>query len=282
MLRRHALSTLILGGASALTGTAPRPAAAQACTVTLAAPDIVAPGKFTIAINPTLPPVQYIDSAGALQGMNVELHREIAKRLCLTPEFVRLDFPAMIPGLSAGRFDVVTSMFWTEERARIMYLVPYLLSAIAIVVPLGTRFRVESTEDLAGRSVAVEADSYQERWIRQFGRDNDAKGLRPTTVRAFPTGSDVIGALRAGQADIGAVTDYSGVELSRRGLVRLDMNGVAPSANVQAYRSRRLAEAAAAAMTAIRADGIYDEIIERLGLTPLPDRVFSIRGTGPT
>ena len=102
----------------ALLGALASPVAnAQTCAPSIPKGDLVAEGKISLATNPTLRPLQYIDAKGALQGMNIELGNEIAKRLCLQVEYVRMDFPAMYAALKAGRFDGVnTGNFWTEER----------------------------------------------------------------------------------------------------------------------------------------------------------------------
>ena len=84
----------------------------QTCAPKLSAANLVAAGKLQLAINPTLPPQQFVDEKGELQGLNVELGRALGKRLCLTTEFVRMDFPAMVPALRAARFDGIdTGMF---------------------------------------------------------------------------------------------------------------------------------------------------------------------------
>jgi len=47
------------------------PALAQTCTPVIPAADLVTPGKLLLAINPTLPPLQIVDSKGELQGLTV-------------------------------------------------------------------------------------------------------------------------------------------------------------------------------------------------------------------
>ena len=99
-------------------------------------PAVVRPGKLVVATNATLPPVQYIDEKGNLQGMRIELGNEIAKRLGLEINWVNIQFDAQIPGLQGGRWDlIVTGLFFTPERAKLMYLIPYELQAISISVP---------------------------------------------------------------------------------------------------------------------------------------------------
>ena len=237
---------------------APGLAVAQSCTpVAAVKPEaLVTPGKLQLSINPTLPPQQFVDSKGELQGLNVELGRAIAAKLCLEMSFVRMDFPPMIPALQAGRFDGIhTGMFWTEERAKLFALVPYSLQAISIAVPANGSLQISAPDDLVKR------------------------GKPAVTIRGFTTATEAMTALRAGQGDAAALLDYMAVDTARRGMTRtaLERLGGAPSA--MAFRDRSVAEAVAKALTALREDGTYTKLFERFGLTPLPaDQVFGIRG----
>jgi polar amino acid transport system substrate-binding protein len=47
------------------------------------------------------------------------------------------------------------------------------------------------------------------------------------------------------------------------------------------FRNRAVAEKVAATLTAMKADGFYDALFDRYGLTKLPGDRFSIRGPGP-
>ena len=173
---------------------------AQGCAPALPAGELIASGKLQMAINPTLPPQQFVDASGELQGLNVDLMREVARRLCVSMEFIRMDFPPMFPALAAARFDGIdTGMLWTEERSKIAYTVPYAQQAISITVPTGGGPDVTSPEALAGASTGVEVNSYQERWLRSVDKDITAKGGKPIDIRTFTTATDVIAAARAGQ-----------------------------------------------------------------------------------
>ncbi len=97
------------------------PAFAQApagCTPRVANSELVKPGTLIMSINPTLPPLQFVNAQGQLQGLRFDLGQEIAKRLCLTPEWVRIEFSAMIPGLAARRWDVINSGTALRECGR--------------------------------------------------------------------------------------------------------------------------------------------------------------------
>ena len=123
-----AVSSLIAAGA----------AMAEDCKTKVPDSALIKPGMLVMATNPTLPPMQFVDANGDLKGMRITLGNEIAKRLCLSPEYIRIEFSAMIPGLQAGRWDVInTGIFWNEKRAAIMKMIPYESQAISISVPVG-------------------------------------------------------------------------------------------------------------------------------------------------
>jgi len=259
------------------------PATAQTCTSTIPAADLTVPGKLQLSINPTLPPLQSVDSKGELQGLNVEIGKEIAKRLCLQMDFQRMDFPAMIPGLGSARFDGInTGMFWTEERSKIMFTVPYAQSAIGVLVATDSKFTPKEPLDLAGHTIAVDADSYQERWLRNFDKDNVAKGLKPLDIRAFITPTEVVAALRAGQADAAALPAYTTTEIARRGQATVAIKEMGATLITMAFRKRSVAEAVAKALNDMRADGTYDKLLDAVGMPKLPEKQFAIRGPGPS
>jgi polar amino acid transport system substrate-binding protein len=257
------------------------PAAAQTCKSAIPDSDLVAPGKIQMSINPTLPPQQFIDEKGELQGLNVELMKEIAKRLCIPLEFIRMDFPPMVPALTAGRFDGIdTGMFWTEERSKIAYTVPYAQQTISITVAKG-KPPLKSLEDVGGKKAGVEVNSYQERWLRGADKEQAAKGGKPIEVLTFTTATDVIAALRAGQVEAAILIDQTALEIQRRGVVEITATGLGGAPTTMMYRNRNVAEKVAETLTAMKKDGTYDRLFDKFGITKAPDSVFTIRGPGP-
>ena len=257
------------------------PAAAQTCKSAIPDSDLVAPGKIQMSINPTLPPQQFIDEKGELQGLNVELMKEIAKRLCVPLEFIRMDFPPMVPALTAGRFDGIdTGMFWTEERSKIAYTVPYAQQTISITVAKG-KPKLASMEAVGGLKAGVEVNSYQERWLRGADKEATAKGAKPIEILTFTTQTDVIAALRAGQVEAAILIDQTAKEIERRGVVEVTATGLGGAPTTMMYRNRAVAEKVAATLTAMKADGTYDKLFDKFGITKAPESVFTIRGPGP-
>ncbi len=270
------LAPLLLPGAAWAQGAC-KPAAAIA-------PDaLVSPGKLQLSINPTLPPQQYVDREGKLQGLNVELADEVARRLCLEMVHVRMDFPPMVPALQAARFDGInTGFFWTEPRSKLFFLVPYALQSITVVVPTNGGFVPKAVEDLSGKTVVIEVNTYQERWLKGQSEALVAAGKPPITIHGFTTATDAMAALRAGQGDAAALLDYMATDLAKRGVVRETLSHVGGAPTAMAFRSRAVADAVVVVLTAMRADGTYNRLFDKFGLTPQPaDQPFAIRGTGP-
>jgi polar amino acid transport system substrate-binding protein len=257
-------------------------AAAQTCSPAIPASDLVAPGSLQMAINPTLPPQQFVDAKGELQGLNVDLMNEVAKRLCIPMAFIRMDFPPMFPALAAQRFDGIdTGMFWTEERSKIAYTVPYAQQAISITVAAGSPLKITDEAGLAGHSAGVEVNAYQERWLRGVDKDNVAKGLKPIDIRTFTTATDVIAALRAGQIETAILIDQTAKEIVRRGVIEITATGLGGAPTTLVFRNKAIAQKVAETLTAMKKDGFYDALFDRYGLTKLPVETFVIRGPGP-
>src|SRR4029453_3628683 len=258
------------------------PAVAQTCKPAIADADLVTAGKLQMSINPTLPPQQFVDEKGELQGLNVELMREIAKRLCVPLDLLRMDFPPMIPAMQGGRFDGInTGMFWTEERSQIASPVPYGQETSSLTVVKGSPLKLTDVAAVAGLKAGVEVNSYQERWLRAADKEATAKGAKPIEILTFKTATDVLAALRAGQVETAIMIDQTAREIERRGLVEITATGLGGAPTTMMFRNRVVAEKVAPTLTAMKADGAYDKLFDKFGLTKAPDSVFAIRGPGP-
>ena len=106
--KMRSLTKVMFGAAAmlALAGFAALPAAAQ--TPDYAA-GLVKPGTITIATTGNAPPITQVQPDGSISGFDIELCQKIASDLGLATEIVRVDFAATIPGLTAGRFDMICS-----------------------------------------------------------------------------------------------------------------------------------------------------------------------------
>lgn len=262
------------------------PAAAQTATQTagckpaVADSELVKPGTLVMSTNPTLPPMQFVDSNGQLKGMRITLGNEIAKRLCLTPEYVRIEFSAMIPGLQAGRWDLInTGIFWTEERAKMMPMINYESQAISISVSKGNPLKITKPEDLSGRPVGVELGGFEERKLRELDKMLTGKGLKPIEIKTFDNFATAYQALRAGQTEASVAIDPTAAEYSKRGDFDRALHGLFPTPVALAMKSKPLSEAVVAVLNDMQKDGSYKALMEEYGLLP-NDGAFKVNGPG--
>jgi polar amino acid transport system substrate-binding protein len=270
----------LLLGAGAFAGALALGTGQAKAQAKVSVPNIIKANTLVMSINPTLPPLQFVNDRGELQGMRVELGNALAKNLGLTPEYVRIEFAAMVPGLASKRWDMInTGIFWTEERSKLMYMVPYELAAISFLVTKGNPLK--KWEDLAGRSVSVELGGIEERRTREVDTMLKAKGLKGIEIRTFNNFAESFQALRARQVDAATSIDATAMFWQGRGDFTRAVAGLFPQVATFAFANKTLAEAAVAGLNELRKSGYYDELFDRYGVLKIEEKEFAIRGPGP-
>lgn len=268
------VQTLAVSAGLMLVATA---AYAQDCTPVVSDEALIEPGKLIMSTNPTLPPMQFVDSNGELQGMRITLGNEIAERLCLEPEYIRIEFSAMIPGLQAGRWDVInTGIFWNEERAAMMQMIPYEAQAISLSVPMENPLEISAPEDLAGKVIGVEVGGFEEAKIRLLSEELVAEGLEPIDLRTFDNFATAFQALRAGQTDGTISIDSTAADYANRDEFARAISGMFATPVALAMASEELAEAVLGVFNEMLADGSYEALLDEYGI--LTNTEFEIRG----
>ena len=248
----------------------------------IAPPNIIKAGTLVMSINPTLPPLQYVDDKGQLQGMRVELANECCKRLGLVPEYIRTEFATMIPGLAAKRWDMInTGIFFTEERSKLMYMVPYEQAAISFLAAKGNPLGMKTVEDLAGRKISVELGGIEERRTREVADMVAKKGLKPVTVMTFNNFAEAFQALKAGQSDAATSIDATAMFMQQRGDFTRAISGVFPQTACFAFANKPLADAVVGALNDLKKSGYYDKLLDQYGVLKLDEPTFAIKGPGP-
>ncbi|MDO9710338.1 ABC transporter substrate-binding protein [Paracraurococcus lichenis] len=251
---------------------------AQTCAPRVPDAELVKPRTLTLSTNPTLPPMQFVDAQGTLRGMRVELGTEIARRLCLTPEHIRVEFAAMIPGLAARRWDMInTGMFYTEERAKLMQLVRYEEQAISVSVPRGNPKGIAGIADLAGLTVGVEQGGFEFRRTQDIAKELESKGLKPITIRPFDNFAVSFQALRVGQLDAAISIDSTAKEYDDRGEFTRAVSGLYGTPINFGFRSKVLAQAVAQVLTEMKNDGSFPALLDKYGVKPF-DGPFEVVG----
>ncbi|MDQ0390499.1 transporter substrate-binding domain-containing protein [Labrys monachus] len=261
-LRNVVQATLVLAGITVFGS-----AYAEDCAPKVDGAALLTPGEVSVSINPVSPPMQYADANGDLKGMRVEVGDAILQRLCLKSQHIRVDdFGTMIPGLKSGRWDMInTGVFYTEERAKVIYLVRYENQAISVATRPGEASGIKSVDDLSGKMVGVDIGGYEENKLKALDAELQSRGLAPIKITIFNDTNINYQALKAGQIDASFTIDAVSKEYADRGLSQIALKGLYPAPVAMAFRTRELADAFARTLTQMRDDGSYQAIFEKYG-----------------
>lgn len=133
---------------------------------------------------------------GELQGFNIDLGREIARRQGKKIEIEGTEFSGLVPGLNAGKYDFVLAVVTaTPERAKVMLFTEGYLNTDFTFVEKKAAPGIKALVDLKGKTIAVNKGSAYEAW----SRDNAAKyGFK---FDVYGSNTDAVQAVQAGRAD---------------------------------------------------------------------------------
>lgn len=163
--------------------------------------------KLKIAVDTTYPPMEFESIDGKIIGLDVDLAREIARLLKVDAEFVVMPWDGILAGLAGNRYDMImSSMNITPERSAQVSFVPYLNMGQVFITKNGTN-KVKSEKDLAGRIVAVQADTTSYTAVEGYQK----AGIKIKEVKAFKGATDAFSAVKSNQADVILIDEAVGL-----------------------------------------------------------------------
>ncbi len=114
---------------------------------------VKAAGVLKVGTETAFAPFDFID-AGKHAGLNVELFDEIGKEMGVKIEWVALPWEGVLPGLEAGKFDMVAGPATiTKARAeRYRFSPPIAEATVAILKKAGDK-TISKPEDIAGKVI---------------------------------------------------------------------------------------------------------------------------------
>jgi len=153
-----------------------------------------------------------------LQGFEVDVWNEIAKRSDYKVEFVTASFSGLFGMLEAGHIDTISNQITiTEARsAKYAFSTPYVIDGVQVTVRKG-RDDIQGIEDLKGKKVAVNLGSNFEEVLRKFDTKNEIN------IVTYDTGIEQDVAL--GRADAFVMDRVSSVQLIKEAGLPLQLAG---------------------------------------------------------
>lgn len=128
-------------------------------------------GKLKIAMEVGYPPFEYYAEDGKTpSGFDVELGKEIAKRLGLEPEFLDVAWDGIFAGLTTDRYDVVMSAATiTPERLEAYdFSQPYIGNGQALILKKDSTLPWNKPEDAAGKKIGYQAETTSDFYIEKY------------------------------------------------------------------------------------------------------------------
>jgi polar amino acid transport system substrate-binding protein len=146
-------------------------------------------------IDATFAPHAMPNLSGGIEGFNVDLAHEIAKRLGRKLELDAAQFSGLVPALQAGTYDfLAAAVTVTKERAEnMLFTEGYLDTDYQFVVKKETA-GINSLEDLKGKTISVNKGSIYDQWARGLA---DKIGW---SIESYGTTTDAVQALLSGRA----------------------------------------------------------------------------------
>ena len=168
-------------------------------------------GSFKFCSDPTFPPMEYKTTAGKAVGFDIDLANAIAKHWKIKAKFVETGFTGLLPGLAAKRCTVVISgIFITPDRVKQFPAVAYMKTHRALVVQAGNPKRINGPNALSGKTVAVQAGTKYEEYLKALNEEFKSSGRAQFTLQSYPGDTDAVGQLIVGRADAVLTQDTSG------------------------------------------------------------------------
>lgn len=144
-------------------------------------------------------PFEFRDSkTNELVGYDIDVAKRVADKLGVKLKAVDMDFPAIIPSVQKGDYDLaIAAMYDTEERRKAVDMTDSYMDTGMVLVTLANNSTFHTLADLNGKRVGVKASATSEKVA------NDAKTKNGYTyeVVSYKDTTGCIADLEAGRVD---------------------------------------------------------------------------------
>lgn len=221
-----------------------------------------ASGVIRVANTQASPPWSMLDDKNQPAGYDVEVAREVAKRIGVARvEFVADLFKNFVEGLKAGKYELVMNdLTPTPEREKqVDFSVAYGLEDFRIFVRTFNN-DIKDRPDLKGKRVGVTAGTSNESWSRA--------NLPGSEIVTYDNGGLVFNDIAIGRIDALISSHFGGMRYAS--VNKLPIKEVGPiltyqlSAAAMPKNQPALREAVSKAIREMRADGTIDRLSNRL------------------
>ncbi|MBD1229343.1 amino acid ABC transporter substrate-binding protein [Xenorhabdus griffiniae] len=220
---------------------------------------IKASGIFKIGTEGTYPPFTYHDASNKLIGFDVDIAREIARRLNVKPEFMEVKWDGLIAGLDAKRFDaVINQVGVTPERAaKYSFSIPYTTSQV-VLITRNDNSDIKAFTDIKGKRSAQSLTS-------NYGQLATSYGASLVSTDGFNQAIDLVATGRADATlnDRLSFLDFKKQRPNAPVKIVAQQTDASKSAVLLRKGDAELLEAVNKTLQEIKDDGTYTRISEK-------------------
>ncbi len=163
--------------------------------------NLVSAGTLTFGTMLSTPP-QVFDDHGQPDGLDVDIAKAVASRLCLKPAFVNLAFPGLFPGLNSKKFDaVIAGIGITPQREEVFRFVPYFEGGNQLVVRKASKLAFTTEGELCGHSVATVTGSVEARALERSNKELCTHG-KTIEIKVYPSFNEAVQQLVKSNSDV--------------------------------------------------------------------------------
>ncbi|MEK1886867.1 MAG: ABC transporter substrate-binding protein [Phyllobacterium sp.] len=212
----------------------------------------IAADTIVVGAYPANPPWEYKTASGDFEGFEVDVVKEVAKRLNMKPEFQDMGFQALFAATSSGRIDfAISSISITNDRLKNQsFTQPYYDSDGTVVGKADST--IKSLDELKGKTIGVIAGSTGEAWSKV-----NAEKLGIAEVKSYAAQQDLLMEVQNGRIEGGA-GELAGFQYAMTKIPGLKILVRIPTGErfaMMAKKDSPLVEKVSETISAMKADG---------------------------
>ena len=123
--------------------------------------------KIVVGLDDSFPPMGFKDEKNEIVGFDIDLAKEVAKRLGREVEFKAIDWNSKEAELKSGRVDILwNGLDITDKRKEnMLFSEPYMDNRQIVFVSKGSNISIASEADLAGKTIGTQSGGTTEEYF---------------------------------------------------------------------------------------------------------------------
>jgi len=165
--------------------------------------DVYAAKTIVVSTDANYAPQSYLNDKGELEGFDISVAKEVAKRLGVKVKFITPDWDLITAGKWGKRWDIsIGSMTPTKERMHaLLFTLPYYSSPAQFAISKDNK-TIKTLKDLAGKKIGVATETTNERYLQKNLTIEGVKivyqNWKPGKIVTYPTDANHIEDLSLG------------------------------------------------------------------------------------